>query len=192
MRLRKLPKKLKRVLVCIDSANVSIGLRNHGYSLDYKKFVRKINKISKSVKFYYYGPKFQQNDKHQKFLVFLKKQGIRLCTKEVKIIQDKHLMKHRKANFDVEITIDIIKLQDKFDTLLLLSGDSDFAAIVSYLHGKKKTIYVLSNRGNISKELIKEADGYLVLSEWREVLRVYKKSPRYKSGDISDSLVTAK
>lgn len=178
MRLKKLPKHLKRVLVCIDSANVAIGLRNHDLSLDYKKFIEMIQEQVKKAQFFYYGPKFINNEKHQRFLTFLKKLGIKLRTKEVKVIKDKLSGHHRKANFDVELTIDAVDLQKNFDDLLLLSGDSDFAALIDYLHKKKKKVFVLSNRGSISKELIDESDGYIVLSEWKRILRPYKKSPR--------------
>lgn len=176
MRIKKLPNKLKRVLICVDSANVAIGLRNHNLSLDYKKFIEQVNKLSRKTLLYYYGPKFN-NDLHQRFLTFLKKLGFKLRTKEIKVINDKGT-EHRKANFDVELAIDVVNLQEQYDTLLLLSGDSDFAALVVYLHKNKKTVYVLSTRGNVAKELIDESDGYVVLSEWKEVLRPYKKSPR--------------
>lgn len=176
MRIKKLPNNLKRVIVCVDSANVAIGLRNYGLSLDYKEFIKHIKKLSKKVSLYYYGPKFD-NDLHQRFLTFLKKLGFKLRTKEVKVINDKGT-EHRKANFDVKLTIDVVDLQQQYDTLLLLSGDSDFADLIAYLHKKGKTVYVLSSRGNIAKELIDESDGYIVLSEWKEILRPYKKSPR--------------
>jgi len=44
-----------------------------------------------------------------------------------------------KCNFDVEITLDAIRLMDKFTTFCLLSGDADFAPLNLYLrrHGKK-------------------------------------------------------
>lgn len=178
MRIKSLPKNLNRVLVCIDSANVAIGLRNLNYSLDYKKFVKAISKKSKKTRFFYYGPRFINNKKHQRFLAFLKKQEIKLRTKEVKVIKNFQLGDHRKANFDVELTIDVVDLQKDFDILLLLSGDSDFKALLEYLHKKKKKIYVLSTRGSIAKELVDESDGYIVISEWKSVLRPYKKSPR--------------
>ncbi len=79
-----MPRNLKRVLVCIDSANVAIGLRNYGLSLDYKEFIERIKRLSNKVLLYYYGPKFN-NDLHQRFLTFLKKLGFKLRTKEVKV-----------------------------------------------------------------------------------------------------------
>lgn len=177
MRIRALPKNLQRILVCIDSANVAIGLRNRGLTLDYKKFLEAIKRHGRQATVYYYGPKFT-HESHQKFLTFLKKLGCRLRTKPVKVIKDQ-LGDHRKANFDVELAIDVVDLKDTYDTLILLSGDSDFAALATYLRKHRKKTYVLSTRGSVAKELIKESDGYVVLSEWKGVIRPYtKKSPR--------------
>src|SRR3989344_5229033 len=131
MRIKALPKKLGKILVCIDSANVSIGLRNHGLALDYEKFVKEVKGYDLKAKIYYYGPKFE-NPKHQRFLGFLKKLGFKLRTKDVKVIKDGS-EDHRKANFDVELAVDVVDLSQSFDTLLLLSGDSDFVVLVRYL-----------------------------------------------------------
>lgn len=174
MRIKALPKRLKNILVCIDSANVSIGLRNRGLALDYRKFFETIKKHGKKTRLYYYGPKFP-HESHQRFLAFLKQLGCKLRTKEVKLIRDQ-LGDHRKANFDVELAIDVVDLKDTYDTLVLLSGDSDFVALVRYLHYKKKKTYVVSTRGSIAKELIDESDGYVVLSEWKAVVRPYRKN----------------
>lgn len=181
MRIDHLPKKLGRILVSVDSANVAIGLRDHGLTLDYKKFVDELKKYGRSLQLYYYGPKFP-SQKHQNFLTFLKKLGFRLRTKEVKVIADK-LGDHRKANFDVELAIDTVDLKQKFDTLVLLSGDSDFAAIVHYLHNQKKKVYILSSRGSVAVELVRESDGYVVLNEWKSILKPYKKyHPDFRRG----------
>ncbi len=91
---------------------------------------------------------------------------------------------HRKANFDVELAVDVIDLSRNYDTLLLLSGDSDFVALVRYLHRKGKRAFVLSTRGSVAKELVDESDGYLVLNEWTKVVRPYRKNhPAVKRGN---------
>lgn len=178
MRIEKLPKKLGKILVSLDSANVSIGLRNQGLFLDYGKFYTQVRKLGTKTKIIYYGPKFESPG-HNRFLGFLKKTGYKLSTKEVKVIKPGG---HRKANFDVELTIDAVDLRDNFNTFILLSGDSDFAPLVVYLRRNGKRVFVLSTRGAVSKELVDESDGYLPLNEWKAVVAAYrggvKKSPR--------------
>ena len=121
---------------------------------------------------------------HEKFLTFLKKTGYRLVTKIVKVISDQEatinrtcqhcgkksrisleficencnkrndIMIERKADFDVEISVDALDWKDKYDTFVLFSGDSDFKYLVKYLKKRSnKTVIVISRRGHISKEL---------------------------------------
>lgn len=174
MRIEKLPKKLGRTLISLDSANVSIGLRNQGLFLDYGKFYVQVKSLGAKIKAIYYGPRFESAG-HNRFLAFLKKTGYKLRTKEVKVIKGEE---HRKANFDVELAIDAVDLCENYDTLVLLSGDSDFAALAAYLRRKGKKVFVLSTRGAISRELVDQSDGYLPLNEWKAVVGPYKKSPR--------------
>jgi uncharacterized LabA/DUF88 family protein len=61
---------------------------------------------------------------------------------------------------DVEITVDAMHHVEKYDIVLLFSGDSDFMALVSYLRNKDKSVYVYSSENNISHELRTGSDGY--------------------------------
>ena len=59
----------------------------------------------------------------------------------------------RKADFDVEISVDAVSWQKNFDTFVLFSGDSDFLYLLAYLKKMKKRILILSRRGHIANEL---------------------------------------
>ena len=61
-----------------------------------------------------------------------------------------------KCNFDVEITVDAVRLMEKYDTLALFSSDADFVTLVRYLKGcGKKTI--LFKEGHVTQELLSSA-----------------------------------
>lgn len=62
-----------------------------------------------------------------------------------------------KCNFDVELTIDAIRLIDRYDTFALFSGDSDFSMLLRFLKNKNKRI-VLFYAGHISRRLKDYAD----------------------------------
>lgn len=62
-----------------------------------------------------------------------------------------------KCNFDVEISVDALKLFDRYDTFCLLSGDADFVYLNMYLRTKKKRV-VLMKGGHITRQLRKSAD----------------------------------
>ena len=61
-------------------------------------------------------------------------------------------IKRRKCDFDVEITKDVLNKINDFDTLLLFSGDGDYAALVEDLIKKDKSVIVVFASGHKGKE----------------------------------------
>ena len=58
----------------------------------------------------------------------------------------------RKCDFDCEISLDIVNNLDKFDSLILFSGDGDYAVIVDELIKKNKQVIVVFAKGHKGKE----------------------------------------
>lgn len=65
-----------------------------------------------------------------------------------------------KSNFDVEISVDAIRLLDKYDTFCLFSGDSDFTYLVRFLKKNKKKFIVVAS-GQVFHTLKELADLYI-------------------------------
>lgn len=65
-----------------------------------------------------------------------------------------------KSNFDVEISVDSIRLINKYDTFCLLSGDSDFTYLARFLKRNGKKIIIIAS-GQIFHTLKDEADLYI-------------------------------
>jgi uncharacterized LabA/DUF88 family protein len=80
--------------------------------------------------------------------------------KKIKFIKDKTDLAyggHHKGNIDVDLTIDAVHFRDDYDTFVLLSGDSDFESLIKYLKAFKKRCIVMSTKGHVSIELLKQA-----------------------------------
>jgi len=83
-----------------------------------------------------------------------------------------------KSNFDVEISIDSIRLLDKYDTFCLLSGDSDFARLAEFLKKKGKNIIVIAS-GQIFHTLKDAANLYINAQRIKGFITITKEtSPR--------------
>ena len=129
----------------------------------------------KEIKFY--SADFQ-TESHHKFLWFLKKiLKFKLETKALKEYLDHSKENpHRKANFDVEISVDAVYSMKEYDTFILFSGDCDFEYLIRFLRGKGKRVLVFSKSGHIAKELPPAANQYFDIIDFRhEMLRVDKK-----------------
>lgn len=63
-----------------------------------------------------------------------------------------------KCNFDVEISVDAIRLCDDYDTFCLFSSDADFIALFEYLKRQRKKKIILVKSGFVQYPLVKIAD----------------------------------
>jgi len=163
-------KSLGRILVCIDAANLENSVKDLGWWVDYKKLYNFFKKQTKLVEVRHYCVRFN-NQQHEKFLTVLKRAGIRLVTKPLKIIKKEDIERGdiRKANFDVEIAVDTLLLSGKYDTFVLFSGDSDFDYLIKVLKKEeRKTVIVISTKHHISRELISRCSFYLDLKRLKK------------------------
>lgn len=93
-----------------------------------------------------------------KFYLKLQKFGYTLRLKPTKIYhQNQHLIK--KANCDVDLTFDLMRLFDQYSQTIILSGDGDFFIVLSYLIHKGKSVNILSRSERTAKEIRRLAGG---------------------------------
>jgi len=86
---------------------------------------------------------------------------------------------HRKANFDVEIAVDVTHNLSNFDTLVLFSGDCDFEYLLKFLRGQNKTVIVFSRAGHVAKELPPASNYYFDIVDFRyDILRIVLKNAK--------------
>lgn len=159
-----------KILVIIDAANLESAVKSLGWWIDYIK-LRNLFDKERLIEIRNYCVHHNTNNQ-DKFFTFLKHQGFILVTKPLKVIKQEDITKGdlRKANFDVEIAVDVIQRINKFDTLVLFSGDSDFDYLIRSLRGKGKHIIVISTKHHISKELINNSNKYIDLRKIRNLI----------------------
>jgi len=167
-----LPKRLKKagkVAVFIDAANILYSQQSLDWKVDYKKLIAMFKQDLDLIFIGFYYGKVSENKGQERFFSMLKDRGYTLRTKPVKYIKTpKGVI--LKGNLDIELAFDILTLKDKFDTCILLSGDSDFEIIVKYLRSAKKKVIVVSTKKHVSIELIKNCDKYVNLKKLRSLL----------------------
>jgi len=78
----------------------------------------------------------------------------------------------KKADWDVGIAVDAIKLGGKLDVIVLVTGDGDYLPLVSYLQSTKGCLVeVLAFRQTASSKLIEQVDDFVNLSEDKRFLQ---------------------
>lgn len=146
-----------RVMIFIDAANILYSQKDIGWKVDYEKLKKYFDKNSDLKKIFYYTGKVGTLEGQTKFLNKLMNLGINVVAKEVKMIRIANNKYLPKGNLDIELALDVYRNISNFDTILLFSGDSDYAYLLDLLIEEKKKIIVVSTRGHISKELIERS-----------------------------------
>ncbi|HLD27198.1 MAG TPA: NYN domain-containing protein [Patescibacteria group bacterium] len=147
----------------IDGSNIYFAQKKINIWLDWGKVKLYLEKKYdiKAIR-YYIG--IRKNDRtSQTFLKKLEKIRFTIIKKPVKIITNEFGKKIEKANFDVEITADIMTSLKKIDAVVLFSGDSDFAYLAELLNRQKKQIFVYSSKKTLSWELKLSAHRYFFI-----------------------------
>jgi uncharacterized LabA/DUF88 family protein len=165
-------KKKPKVIVFIDGANMFYSQRDLGWIFDWKKIKKLLDKTFDVKEFNYYTPLKEKEERQKKQIERLKKFGFRVYTKAPKVIKGE-----LKANFDVEMSIDIIlKIVDGWKgEIVLLSGDSDFSYLVKVLHRRfKRKVFVFSTRRFLSWELNFLADEVYFLEDFKKEIFLKK------------------
>jgi len=181
---------VKRVSVYIDGANFYGGLTslNKNFSdlnFDFENYIKYLCKQEKLVKVYYYNAHIKKkiNDKiwsKQKVLFDrlnkLKNFWVRLCTRKsrLNILGEEY---HTIKGDDIFLALDVIEdcYNDKFDKVILISGDGDFTELLKRVKKKNKEIEVCYFKNCSSKILLNQADKTHLINKkitnkffWRE------------------------
>ena len=170
------PKKLAQkpqAKVYIDGANMFYTQKKLGWMFDWRKIYQYLKKEYeiKEVRFYLASKKRDRKTKN--FLLALEKLGFTLVTKDLKRIQVENDKWVYKANFDVEMTADILLDKKEYDIFILFSGDSDFEYLVKILKKLEKQVFVYASRKTLSWELKLAATHYFFLENIKR--KIYRK-----------------
>ena len=98
----------------------------------------------------------------QDFFDALAGQGYEIREKELQVFAGGA----KKGDWDVGLSMDAIRLAEKVDTIVLITGDGDFAALVDYLQNNKGCrVEVLAFERTTSSKLIEVSDEFVDLSK---------------------------
>lgn len=147
-----------RIYVFVDAENVFYSQRTLGWKISYEKLMSYFKKeCGDDVKCFVYSGKDENNTRQLKFLDMLEITGYVVRTKVVKKIKSHDGGYKWKSNLDIELAFEMVDTKDKYDTAILVSGDSDFAIPIDRIKHSGKRIIVMSTRGHIAKELLERA-----------------------------------
>ena len=162
-----------KTAVFIDAANIFYSQKTLHWRIDYGKLSTYLRKEADIAGIYYYTGMVGALEKQRTFIRKLQSIGYNVTSKEVKFIRVAGAPDIPKGNLDVELALDAFRFQDDFETLILFSGDSDFAYLLDLLKQAGKRVIVISMRGHVSRELL-EREKYTPLPNLRSFIEKFK------------------
>ena len=152
----------KRIGIFVDISNIyyCIGKKFDQRKLDYRKYWEFLQDMGDIQHAFAYGA--QINNEARGFIHCLKQVGFEPKYKTPKDYHNKDNFK-RKADWDVGIAMDIVKLIDRLDLIILGTADGDLTPVVEWAKEKGVDIIVLAC--GISRELKNAATKYIEIPE---------------------------
>lgn len=148
-----------RVSVFIDAAHVFYAASALGIEIDYSKLVAQLVPRGQLLRAYFYTGVDSKNIKQQGFLLWMKRNGYRVITKEIANKENfDTATQQRSVDFCVEITTDMIEQSAFCDTVILVAGDGRFSRLLNHFIRSPTRTELVSLQSITSERLLSEAD----------------------------------
>ena len=153
--------KHRRIGVFIDVQNMYYSARSlYGSKVNFHNIVKSGIGDAQLIRAIAYGITTKGKEETA-FFEALHSVGIEVMTKELLEYESGH----KKGDWDVGIAIDIVRLCDMVDVIVLVSGDGDYVPVGDYVKGRGRIFHVMSFRESTSSRLVECADIYTNLSD---------------------------
>lgn len=153
----------QRVGVFVDASNMYFAAQNlYQSNLNYKTLLQTALAGRELVRAFAYVIE-SDNEKEKVFFSALEDLGYETRIKPLQIFQGGA----KKGDWDVGLTIDVVRLLPLLDTVVLVSGDGDYIDMLDYVRGHGRRTEVMAFKKNTSSKLIEKCDEFTDLAEDR-------------------------
>ncbi len=153
--------KDQRVAVSVDVQNMYYSAKNlYDTKVNFDRLLKSAVAGRKLTRALAYVIKADTPDESN-FFEALRKIGYEVRIKELKEFHGGQ----KKGDWDMGMAIDAIKMAPKFDSLVLVTGDGDFASLVKHLQARGVRVEVMSFGKSTSKDLREVANKFIDMDQ---------------------------
>lgn len=158
----------------IDGANLHKGIKDLGWSLDYKRFrIWLTEKYSVERAYLFIGLMPKRKDLY----TVLQEAGFTLVFKEITYDGQGNV----KGNCDADLVLAVVRdtYENNFSKMILVSCDGDYSSLVQFLMEKDKFKIILSpnNKNKLSILLKRTSAPIAYLDNQKSILAIKEKAP---------------
>ncbi len=151
----------QRVGIFIDTQNMYYSARHlFGRRVNFGNIVEEAVGGRRLIRAMAYVVKTKNADETP-FFEALQKLGIDLREKELM----EYLSGQKKADWDVGLAIDAVRMLDMLDVIVLVTGDGDFVPLIEYAKSRGRMVEVMAFRETTSSKLVEAADAFTNFSD---------------------------
>jgi len=158
----------QRVGIFIDVQNLYHSAKNlyHG-RVNYKELIKHLVAGRQLIRAVAYVVKSETAPGEAAFFEALEKEGLELRSKDLQIYPDGT----KKADWDVGMAVDAIRMAPFLDSVILVTGDGDFCPLVDYLKwGVGRLVEVAAFRRSASGKIQESADRFINMEDIPRVI----------------------
>ncbi len=170
----------QRVAILIDTQNLYHSAKNlYKSKVNFGNVVKHALGNRKLIRALSYVVNTESGEESA-FFEALEKVGIEIKTKDLQIFYGGA----KKADWDVGLAIDAIKLAHKVDAIVIASGDGDFIPLVEYVKSQGCQVEAISFGRSSSSKLRETVDDFIDMDERpSDFLIGYRGAPRRVHGN---------
>ncbi|NCD00735.1 NYN domain-containing protein [bacterium] len=160
--------KEQRVGVLVDVSNMYHSAKNlYNKKVNFGEVLKKAvdgRKLIRAITYVIHTESEEENS----FFEALLQQGFEVKMKDLQIFPGGM----KKADWDVGIAMDAIKLSSNLDVIVLVSGDGDYIPLLEYIQNTNGTLVeVMGFKKTTSSRLIDQADDFVDLGVGKKFLQ---------------------
>ncbi|MDW8095608.1 MAG: NYN domain-containing protein [Aquificaceae bacterium] len=176
----------EKVVILIDGSNLFHAIRYMNIKIDYQKLLDFLKEDRRLVRAYFYGAVPQEKDlkknspewesyiRQRRFLEELSLQGIKVKLAKLRKLPSGEYI---EKEVDIMLATDMLSMayMNVFDTVVLVSGDSDFSYTVEEVQRIGKRVENATFKKTSSYQLRKICDRFLLLDDYMDRFVVEEK-----------------
>ena len=168
--------KEQRVGIFIDVQNLYHSAKNlYKARVNFKELVKYLTADRKLIRTIAYVVKAEATEGESAFFDALKEAGIELRMKDIQIFPGGM----KKADWDVGMAVDAIRMSEFLDVVILVTGDGDFLPLVDYLKwGKGRVVEISAFSRTASGKMKEEGDEFIDIKSIPRALIKTRKSQK--------------
>lgn len=161
-------RKDQRVGIFIDIQNLYHSAKNlYRARVNYKELMKELVGSRQLITAMAYVVKSETAEGEAAFFDALKKAGLELRSKDLQIYPGGM----KKADWDVGMAVDAIRMSDLLDVIILVTGDGDFVPLVEYLKwGKGRRVEVAAFSRSASGKIKEATDEFIDLEKLPRII----------------------